>query len=181
MADYLLDILQNALQSGASEVSVHVTEDAESLAVRISDNGKGMDLQTRERALDPFYTDPEKHPGRRVGLGLPFLQQLAESCGGSFALDSEPGAGTTVSVSLPASHPDLPPVGDLPIAFLSAMLTDGTAEQNLTIRRTCGTQNYTTSRAELSAALGDLSDPINTRYAQMYLEQLEDSCGQTHP
>ena len=180
MADYLLDILQNALQSGAGQVDVSVHEDREWVRFTVADNGAGMDIATQAKALDPFYSDPDKHPGRRVGLGLPFLQQLAEHCGGSFALDSVPGVGTTVSVSVPASHPDVPPTGDLSLTFLSAMLTEPAIDQNLTIRRSRGTEVYTISRAELVAALGDLTDPINTRYAQMYLENLEDSCGQTH-
>lgn len=181
MADYLLDILQNSLQSGASRVDVVVHQDAETVRFSVADDGKGMDSAMQERALDPFYSDPAKHPGRRVGLGLPFLQQLAESCNGHFTLQSTPGQGTTVAVALPAGHPDLPPAGDLAIVFLSAMLSQEGAAADLRIRRTCGSTTYEVSRAELEASLGDLSDSINTRYAHLYLKNLEDTCGQAHP
>ena len=77
--DTISDIVQNAFESGASEVSLDMARRGRWLEVVVRDNGKGMDEATQRRAMDPFWTEPGKHPGRKVGLGLPFLKQAAEN------------------------------------------------------------------------------------------------------
>ena len=71
--DTILDIVQNAFESGATEVRLELARRETRLEVAVRDNGCGMDAATLAKALDPFWTDGEKHPGRKVGLGLPFL------------------------------------------------------------------------------------------------------------
>jgi PAS domain S-box-containing protein len=65
----------------------------------ISDDGCGMDPETRERLFDPFFTS--KDSGH--GLGLPVALGVVRAHGGGIALESEPGAGTCFRVYLPAS------------------------------------------------------------------------------
>ena len=65
----------------------------------ISDDGCGMDPETRERLFDPFYTSK----GSGHGLGLPVALGVVRAHGGGIALESEPGVGTCFRVYLPAS------------------------------------------------------------------------------
>ena len=99
IADILADTAQNAIEAGAKHIRVELTEDGTMIRVTIRDDGKGMDEATQRRAFDPFYTEPGKHDGRKVGLGLPILKQVAEATGGSVSLVSAPGKGTTLSYS----------------------------------------------------------------------------------
>ena len=68
------------------------------------DTGVGMDQETLARASEPFFsTKPE---GEGTGLGLAMARDFAAQAGGGFAIASEPGRGTTVTLWLPAAGPD---------------------------------------------------------------------------
>lgn len=69
--------------------------------VTVSDNGCGMSADLISRAFEPFFTT--KLPGEGTGLGLSMAYGFVQQSGGHIALDSTPGAGTTVSVYLPRS------------------------------------------------------------------------------
>ena len=58
-----------------------------------------MDADTLRRAFDPFFSGREA--GRGIGLGLPKAWRLVEINGGAIAVDSTPGRGTRVSITLP--------------------------------------------------------------------------------
>ncbi len=64
-----------------------------------ADTGTGMDAETLARAAEPFFTT--KPEGKGTGLGLAMAREFAEQAGGGFALASEPGRGTTVTLWLP--------------------------------------------------------------------------------
>jgi two-component system NtrC family sensor kinase len=70
------------------------------VAVSLSDNGVGMPPEVRDRAFEPFFTT--KDFGRGTGLGLSQVFGFARQLGGHVAIDSAPGAGTTVTLFLPA-------------------------------------------------------------------------------
>ncbi|MDW7968728.1 MAG: ATP-binding protein, partial [Thermoanaerobaculum sp.] len=71
--------------------------------LEVSDNGIGMDEETRARALEPFFTT--KPTG--TGMGLPTVFGAVQRLGGHVELDSAPGRGTTVRLLLPLRR--LPP------------------------------------------------------------------------
>jgi PAS domain S-box-containing protein len=66
----------------------------------VSDDGCGMDAETAERALEPFFST--KAPGTGTGLGLATVAGIAGHGGGWVELDTAPDHGTTVLVHLPA-------------------------------------------------------------------------------
>ena len=152
--DTVADIVQNAFESGADNVWLDFVRADSSLSVAVRDDGCGMDAPTLAKVRDPFFTSPGKHPSRRVGLGIPFLQQAADLCGGSLDIDSAPGKGTRVAFRFDASHIDAPPVGDVPALFSQLMAFAGRA--NLHIRSEIDGRSYSVSRDELADALGDL-------------------------
>ncbi|HPE89478.1 MAG TPA: HAMP domain-containing sensor histidine kinase [Spirochaetia bacterium] len=158
VCDFLLDLVQNSVEAGATNVGIDVVESGGSIEAAVEDDGKGMDERELERAKDPFYTDGTKHARRKVGLGLPFLIQAAEQAGGDFRISSRKGVGTRVSFGFPADGVDTPPMGDLPGLFLSAMCFEGDYE--LVIRRRAPARgvDYEIRRSEILEAVGPLDD-----------------------
>jgi signal transduction histidine kinase/CheY-like chemotaxis protein len=67
--------------------------------VLISDTGTGMPPDVKARAFDPFFTT--KGPGAGSGLGLSQVYGMARQSGGGVSIDSAPGEGTRVTLSLP--------------------------------------------------------------------------------
>lgn len=65
----------------------------------VRDDGIGMTAETAARAFDPFFTT--KAAGGGSGLGLAVVHGIVAAHGGAVAIDSAPGAGTSVSVYLP--------------------------------------------------------------------------------
>jgi CheY-like chemotaxis protein len=70
------------------------------VCLSVSDTGCGMDEQTLNHAVEPFFTT--KGVGKGTGLGLPMVHGLAEQSGGRLRLSSRPGEGTTAEIWLPA-------------------------------------------------------------------------------
>ncbi len=69
------------------------------VVIRVSDTGEGMDSELARQALEPFFTT--KEPGKGSGLGLSMVYGFARQSGGDLRIHSDPGDGTTVSLSLP--------------------------------------------------------------------------------
>ena len=109
---HILDIVENSINASANRIRIVITEDThkDMLSLEICDNGKGMDREAQQKALDPFYTT---RTTRSVGLGLPLLAQAARQCDGTLELTSEPGRVTTVKAVFQLSHPDRKPLGDI--------------------------------------------------------------------
>jgi len=105
----LFNLLGNAIKftptGGRIEVTAKTTADG-GLAVRVTDTGIGIAPQNIAHALTPFgqvdCSLSREHGG--VGLGLPLSQRLVELHGGRLEIVSAVGAGTTVSVLLPAER-----------------------------------------------------------------------------
>lgn len=171
LCDYLLDLFQNALEAGSMHTSVRWEEDEGYLHLVVRDTGRGMSEQELRRAKDPFYSEPGKHPERRIGMGLPFLLQTVEATGGDIGITSRPGEGTTVDCGLPLGHVDLPPVGDLPGTFLQMCLYEGDYEVEIYRRR--AEQEYTLSRRELIEALGEIDSAASVSLLRQYLREQE--------
>ncbi|HWA99719.1 MAG TPA: HAMP domain-containing sensor histidine kinase [Pirellulales bacterium] len=69
--------------------------------IAISDDGPGFSPEARRHAFDPFYSG--RSAGRGLGTGLSKCWRIATNHGGSVAIDSAPGKGTTVTVVIPAA------------------------------------------------------------------------------
>lgn len=69
------------------------------VAIRVTDNGTGMEDDTLANMFDPFFTT--KPVGQGTGLGMPMIQGLVKQQSGFLQVDSTLGEGTTVAVCLP--------------------------------------------------------------------------------
>lgn len=101
----LLNLLSNSFKfigSGEKRVSLEVRVEPDYVYLVLSDTGRGIPPQLLDTVFDrcrqPGRLDPPPHG---LGLGLPICQRIAREHGGSLALVSEVGKGTTVTVSLP--------------------------------------------------------------------------------
>lgn len=73
--------------------------------ITITDNGAGFPPELKKRVFEPFYSTktPEDSPRTTgVGLGLPICYSIVHRHGGEITITSQPGAGTTVMILLPA-------------------------------------------------------------------------------
>lgn len=97
-------LVRNA-EDAAPDGTVHIRllQTAESLEITVADDGPGMPPEVLARATEPFFTTKPASAGS--GLGLFLSKTVAESLGGTLHLLSEPGRGTTATVSLPLRPP----------------------------------------------------------------------------
>ena len=174
----ILDIAQNSLSAGAGLVTLTVDEDsgADSLTLRVEDDGRGMDADTLQRVRDPFYTT---RTTRKVGMGSPLFRMAAEMTGGSLDIVSEPGKGTAVTASFSLSHIDRMPLGDMAGTVTALIrLNPGV---DFVYRHTVDGRSFEMDTRELRAQLGDvpLSEPDVMEWIDGYLREQEDSLGGT--
>lgn len=122
----VLDIVNNSIRAGANlvvvEVRIHRNDDI--LAIKITDNGRGIPEEYLSKVADPFFTT---RSSRNVGLGIPFLKQAAEITGGEFKIESVPGKKTVVYASFGLTHIDRMPLGDICSTIYTLLL----ANQNI--------------------------------------------------
>jgi signal transduction histidine kinase len=94
-----LNLLTNAVQSGARRIVLRTRRTAEAVEIEIADDGTGIGEQELSRIFDPFYTT--KPVGSGTGLGLSISLGIVRAHGGTIAADSRVGQGTTFRVRLP--------------------------------------------------------------------------------
>lgn len=121
LSAHVLDIAENSVMAEAAEIKIAVTEDrAENkLIFSVEDDGRGMSEDFVLKVTDPFTTT---RTTRRVGMGLPFLKQSAELCGGGLEIDSKKGVGTRITAVFDYDSIDRPPLGDIPATLMTLVM-----------------------------------------------------------
>jgi len=89
------------MQDKGGTLTIGSFRDNGSVVVRVTDTGSGMPPELVERVFAPFFTT--KEPGKGMGLGLAVCREIIGRLNGLIHVSSEPGSGTTFTVSVPCS------------------------------------------------------------------------------
>jgi signal transduction histidine kinase len=96
-------LLANAVeaiqQGGTIEIAGNSVPEQRRVELTIRDSGPGMTADQLKRVFTPFYTTKAKG----LGVGLALAKRIVERFGGRIAIDSAPGRGTAVSLSMPVA------------------------------------------------------------------------------
>ena len=171
LTDILTDVAANSIEAGARQIDVSIDESGGVITLKVVDNGKGMPSEILARAFDPFYTEPGKHDKRKIGMGLPFVKQTCDACGGDVKLTSTQGVGTTLVCTFQADNIDLPPIGDIPGAVLSLFNYPG--EFELVFTHHSAKVDYSIARSELAEAIGGFDSVESLTLARDFLASQE--------
>jgi PAS domain S-box-containing protein len=124
----LMNLCANAVHSmdekGVLKISLHEVELGEEetslkgnmqpgtyTMLSVSDTGKGMSQEVKERIFDPFFTT--KEVGEGTGMGLSVVHGIIEGHGGLITVDSTPGEGSTFKVYFPVVDDSVMPKRDI--------------------------------------------------------------------
>lgn len=98
------NLITNAMEAmpegGTLEIRASAEADANALTISVRDSGIGMTPEILPNLFQPLFTTKI----RRIGLGLAVVKKLTEANGGSVAVQSTPGKGSTFSVTLPGNN-----------------------------------------------------------------------------
>lgn len=99
----LLNLIVNAADAldgrHNPRLRIEIIPSAAHVACVVQDNGCGMTPDVLARVFEPFFTT--KSSGTGTGLGMPVVQHLVDAWGGALAIQTAPGEGTTVRVTIP--------------------------------------------------------------------------------
>jgi signal transduction histidine kinase len=101
MRQVLLNLLTNAYAAmdGQGVLTVEAVPFGETVEIKVSDTGSGMDEETANHIFDPFFTRKAKG----IGLGLAVTRRIVAAHGGTIAVESKPDIGTTFVIDLPGA------------------------------------------------------------------------------
>jgi two-component system NtrC family sensor kinase len=101
----LTNFIANAVDAmeGGGRLTVQARHLAGQLALSVTDTGPGIPPEERRRIFEPFFTT--KPPGKGTGLGLAICREIASALHGRIDVESQPGAGATFTLVVPAPAP----------------------------------------------------------------------------
>jgi len=101
----MLNLLSNAVKYSpeTKEVAVDVRGESGRAIIAVSDSGMGISEEARARLFEPYFRaeDAQQAGIAGTGLGLSIVRHAAEAHGGTVSVQSEPGRGSTFTLSLP--------------------------------------------------------------------------------
>jgi anti-sigma regulatory factor (Ser/Thr protein kinase) len=171
---HVLDVAENSVAAGATRLEIVIIEDTagDTMTLRIADDGRGMDAQAAERATDPFFTT---RTTRRVGLGLPLLEEAARATGGSLHLESGPGRGTAVEATFRLGHIDRKPLGNMAETIIALIVRNEALDVSYRHERDGRAISFDTSEIRARLAGESLNRPETLRFIREYVTQEEKS------
>jgi signal transduction histidine kinase len=110
------NILENAIDAFADEsrgirpahsrptITITTEASGQNLVCCIGDNGSGIPLEIQDRLFEPFFTTKTK--GKKNGLGLAICRSILDTYSGTLTVESQPGVGTNMKLTLPVSSED---------------------------------------------------------------------------
>lgn len=110
MDQVLSNLVENAVKYAptGTTITVRARRDAAGLRLEVADQGPGIRLEDRERAFVPFHRIRADGRAQGAGLGLAIARRLVEAHGGRIWIESAPGSGARVVISLPLAAEPVP-------------------------------------------------------------------------
>jgi len=104
----LVNLLSNAVKYNREHGSVTVrwggTPEGDAVQLQVIDTGHGLTAEQQTHLFEPFNRlGAERSSIEGTGIGLVVTQRLVQLMGGTIAVDSQPGAGSTFTVTLPSA------------------------------------------------------------------------------
>src|SRR6266446_47302 len=151
LREVLMNLVLNAIDAmpDGGRLGVKTWADSEGVHCDVSDAGVGMSEEVRQRALNPFFTT--KGP-KSTGLGLSVTYGIVQRHNGKLEIDSTPGRGTTVHITLPPvsaviSAPSRALTSPESTAQLRVLLVDDEPEVRSALADMLGTSGHTAFQA----------------------------------
>ena len=109
LQEALDQLLDNAVRYSppGSTIAVRTRREGDRVTLEITDSGPGIAPEALPRVFERFYRQDDAHSTPGFGLGLPIARKIAEAHQGQIEIASQPGAGTTVRMTLPLAQ-DMP-------------------------------------------------------------------------
>jgi signal transduction histidine kinase len=106
LAQVFTNLLDNAIQftPAGGSITLRTEQTTNGIRVDVTDSGVGMPPEVLPKIFDRFFqADPSRSGGRKhgSGLGLAIVSEIVQTHGGRITVRSEPGTGSTFTVSLP--------------------------------------------------------------------------------
>ncbi|WP_158535397.1 sensor histidine kinase [Hyphomonas pacifica] len=109
------NLVSNALKYSERDgtVTLDARDEGNAVVLSVADKGAGMSAEDVRRVMEPFAQGSNSKGKQGTGLGLAVVHSFAQLHGGLVTIDSKPGKGTKVEVSLPRANPaDIQPLED---------------------------------------------------------------------
>lgn len=162
LGQVMLNLLVNAAQSmpegksADNQIEVAIRATATHSIVDIADTGCGIAPEHLERIFDPFFTT--KAIGAGIGLGLAVTREIVVRHGGTIDVESTPGRGTRMRVSLPhatgtGAGPPPPPAPTPPARRAKVLVIDDEPLVTTTLQRGLGAHHHVVVAAQARDAL----------------------------
>ncbi len=166
LAYHVLDIANNSVRGKASNIKIMVDENIidNQLIISIEDDGVGIPPEILKSIKDPFTTSRTM---RKVGLGIPFLNDTCVFCNGGLEIESHLGSGTRVRAWMEYAHIDRPPLGNI-VSSVTTLITSEEAI-NIQYEHIINGKKFSVSTKELKAILGQV--PLNQVEVVLWLKE----------
>jgi signal transduction histidine kinase len=106
------NLVDNAVKytPGGGQVFVDSAREGRDAVLRVRDTGRGIPAEEVPRIWDRLYRGDTSRTERGLGLGLSLVKAIVEAHGGRVGVASDPGRGSTFTISLPVSDTSLTPL-----------------------------------------------------------------------
>lgn len=109
VAEALHNLIDNAIKYSGERKFLRITTSVSGNTIRISvqDRGVGIPKEHHSKVFEKFYRVSQGlvHTAKGSGLGLAIVHHIVDAHGGTISIDSEPGSGSTFTITLPLRTP----------------------------------------------------------------------------